>query len=85
MFYRMRCKADDDENTHIDHDLFSDLAAVSMGWASIARSYVEDTDKRPVCLCDGLVRLFSVSYPAIVVVDGLVWVPSTILERGQCG
>jgi len=35
-------------------------------------------------LCDGLVRLFPVSYPAIVIIDCLVWIPSAILGRGQC-
>lgn len=47
-------------------------------------TYVEDADKRPISFCDCFVGLFSVSYPAIVIVDCLVRVPSAVLERDQC-
>lgn len=86
MFYRTRYQEDNDSRTricrtHIDHYLFSDLTVVSIfGGIHLATSYIEDADKRPIGLCDRFVRLFSVSYPAIIIVDRLVRVPFTVLE-----
>lgn len=87
MCYRTRDQGDNDDKTrvrytHVDHYLFSDLMVVSMFRGDPSgTSYIEDANERPIGLCDRLIRLFSVSYPAIIIVNRFVRIPSTVLER----
>ena len=45
-------------------------------------TYVDDTDTRPSCLFDRLIMLLVVSNSVVVILDGFLRIPSTILYEG---
>jgi hypothetical protein len=46
-------------------------------------AHIEYTDERPRCLLHGLVIFLALSDPAIIVLDGLIRIPTTILYASK--
>ena len=42
---------------------------------------VNDTDEGPCCFFQGFVVFLVIANPVVVIFDGLVWIPSTVLDK----